>query len=362
MNREAREQIGHGVEQLRHVYTPGVHDPVTFLKALGNIGFGTLGYVASPIGAGLRTLAGKPIEDLTGFPKEYSEFALSLGIPGLGLRPAFPAPTSVPRSVVGRSANDLSPAATVRKSEHDIYDPPMKQQRPFEADYPHEARTDASGRLLETMDGTPITARHVAGRREPGGPDVGLTPTQFEDVVARLTGRRPQRAEPGSTELGDALGVTEYDPGRRAYNVYINRTLNPGDMGRVAGHEMSHVLHETAGAPIPPRAALGELLENYSTLATGREGRRPLTTPYDFRYSDGDVLPELVVEGMRGYATNPNYFKTVAPEAAEWIRGWANANPWIRDVIQFNALTGLLAGGVESRHWPSPPAPVKPSE
>jgi hypothetical protein len=357
MNREAQEQVGHGIEQLKHVYTPGVHDPVTFLKALGNIGFGTLGYVASPISAGLRTFAGKPVEDLTGLPKEYSEFALSLGIPGLGLRSAFPTPTAVPRSVVAKPAGDASPATFLRKSEHDIYDPPMKPPRPFEADYPRGARTDPSGKLLETMDGTPVTAQHVAGRRELGGSDVGLTPTQFEDAIARLTGRPPHKADPGSRELGEAIGITEYNRRRGGYDVYVDRTLNPGDAGRVTGHEMSHVIHETAGAPTPPREALRELVENYNTLATGQEGARPLRTPYDFRYPNSKVLPELVVEGMRGYATNPNYFKTVAPEAAEWIRAWANANPWIKDVIQFNALTGLLAGGVDSRSWPSPSPP-----
>jgi hypothetical protein len=370
MNQEAREQIGHGVEQLKHVYTPGVHDPVTFLKALGNIGFGTLGYVASPISAGLRTIAGKPVEDLTGIPKEYSEFALSLGIPGLGLRPAFRAPTSVPRSVVGRPANDLSPVAIVRKSEHNIHEPPVKPQRPFEADYPYGARTDPSGTLTQTIEGRPVTARYVAGRRELGGPDVGLTPTQFENVITELSGQPPQKVARGSRELPQGIGVTRWiddgqtPPHLRDYRVYIDRHLNPGDMGRVTGHEMSHVVHEKAGAPIPPPAALRELRENYSTLSTGQEGARPLRAPDYFGYPSSEALPELVVEGMRGYATNPNYFKTVAPEAAAWIRAWANANPWIRDVIQFNALTGLLAGGIGSRNWPSPSAspPTMPNE
>ena len=370
MNREAREQVGHGIDQLKHVYTPGVYEPVTFVKALGNIGLGTLGYVASPINAGLRTFAGKPLEDLTGFPKQYTEFALSLGIPGLGLRSAAPAPGAVPGSMAGRFSNDLSPAAIVRKSEHNIHDPLMKPQRPFEADYPYGARTDPSGKLTQTIGGPAVTARYVAGRRELGGPDVGLTPTQFENSITRLTGEPPRKVARGSRQLPQGIGATRWiddgqtPPHLRDYRVYIDRRLNPGDMGRATGHEMNHVVHEIAGAPNPPPAALRELRENYSTLSTGQEGVRPLRGPEYFNYPAEDILPELVVEGMRAYATNPNYFKTVAPEAAKWIREWANANPWIRDVIQFNALTGLLAGGIELRQWPDPSAsaPVQPNE
>jgi hypothetical protein len=108
MNREAQEQVAHGIEQIKGAYEPGVRDPIGFVTGLGNVGLGAVGYVASPISATLRTIAGKPLEETVGIPKEYTEFALSLGIPGLGLRSGFPArpaasPTVVPRDVVPRS-------------------------------------------------------------------------------------------------------------------------------------------------------------------------------------------------------------------------------------------------------------------
>src|SRR4051812_48086093 len=75
MNRESREQMAHGVEQLT---TPTGGDLWESAKAtakgLGNLGAGAAGYVASPIAAGLRTIVGNPIEQTTGIPKEYSEF------------------------------------------------------------------------------------------------------------------------------------------------------------------------------------------------------------------------------------------------------------------------------------------------
>jgi hypothetical protein len=96
MNREASEQVAHGIEQIRQAYHPGVHDPIGFIKGLGNVGLGSYGYVSSPINAALRTIAGRPIEEISGFPKEYTEFGLSLAVPGLGLRAATPARPIVP--------------------------------------------------------------------------------------------------------------------------------------------------------------------------------------------------------------------------------------------------------------------------
>jgi hypothetical protein len=42
---------------------------------------GALGYVASPVDAALRTIVGKPVEDMTGIPKEYTEFATGMALP-----------------------------------------------------------------------------------------------------------------------------------------------------------------------------------------------------------------------------------------------------------------------------------------
>ena len=77
MNREAREKISHGVEQLG---TPGER-----VKGGWNVVTGALDYGMSPINAPIRTIVGKPIEENTGIPKEYTEFATTLALPGIGL-------------------------------------------------------------------------------------------------------------------------------------------------------------------------------------------------------------------------------------------------------------------------------------
>ena len=96
MNQDARRQVGHGVDQIRdsanHSFTSR-ESPDSYLpeglteaaKGIGNTAAGALSYVSSPLSAALRTVVGKPIEENIGIPKEYSEFAASLALPGAGM-------------------------------------------------------------------------------------------------------------------------------------------------------------------------------------------------------------------------------------------------------------------------------------
>jgi hypothetical protein len=80
INKEARQQVSHGVDQL----TAG-NGAWETAKGVGNIAAGTLGYVASPINAAYRSVVGQPIEDVTGVPREIPEFAAQLATPGIGM-------------------------------------------------------------------------------------------------------------------------------------------------------------------------------------------------------------------------------------------------------------------------------------
>jgi hypothetical protein len=88
MNREARDQISRGVDQISNpdsltdLKAHGISDVLT---GAGNVALGTLGYVASPINAAYRSVIGQPVEDVTGIPREYTEFAAQLATPGIGL-------------------------------------------------------------------------------------------------------------------------------------------------------------------------------------------------------------------------------------------------------------------------------------
>lgn len=95
MNKEAREQVSQGLDQL----TAG-NGALEAAKGAGNVALGTLGYVASPINAAYRTVVGQPVEDVTGIPREYTEFAAQLATPGVGFTGKAPAPSIAPTKVL----------------------------------------------------------------------------------------------------------------------------------------------------------------------------------------------------------------------------------------------------------------------
>jgi hypothetical protein len=101
MNRESRDEMSRGAGQIATAMSgeDQMGYPVNRLtegaKGVGNMALGALGYATSPINAALRTVAGKPIEENTGIPKEISETALSF---------VLPVPKAMPRMAnIGRT-------------------------------------------------------------------------------------------------------------------------------------------------------------------------------------------------------------------------------------------------------------------
>lgn len=76
MVKESTEQMSKGVEQIKG------GEP---WKGALNTALGALGYTLAPINAPIRSLVGQPVQDATGIPKEHTEFAAQLLIPGIGL-------------------------------------------------------------------------------------------------------------------------------------------------------------------------------------------------------------------------------------------------------------------------------------
>jgi len=84
------------------------------------------------------------------------------------------------------------------------YKPPVVAARSFEADYPGGALSDGTGTLTQTMDGQPITAPYVVGRREVQQPDIALTPQGVNEISEGLLGTVPA---PGTArEMGGDAG------------------------------------------------------------------------------------------------------------------------------------------------------------
>jgi hypothetical protein len=119
MNKEARDMVSSGADQLvrgfgnaKEASLDGLGDAAI---GAGKVALGSLGYIASPINAAYRSIIGQPVEDTTGIPREYTEFAAQLATPGIGLPGSVRAPApNIPRSapVAPAPVNEIASAAS----------------------------------------------------------------------------------------------------------------------------------------------------------------------------------------------------------------------------------------------------------
>lgn len=100
MRNEALDQASEGIHQAAH---PDVSKGALESNTLWDIGAGAAktaagaaGYVLSPATAAYRSLLGQPVEDITGIPREYTEFAAQLATPYLGITGPKTAPKIPP--------------------------------------------------------------------------------------------------------------------------------------------------------------------------------------------------------------------------------------------------------------------------
>jgi len=255
------------------------------------------------------------------------------------------------------SANlNVSEAArTTAESEHfNLYEPPRKRQRPFAEDYPGDALTDRQGRLRHDIEGRPLRAEFVAGRRLLGKSDERLSPDDIKKALARLNINLDYR-DPSA--FRKRVGGLYYD-----YNslkespfggIAINTKYKSSDQEIFTAHEFGHAIDHFSGwfSDKLTSEEIGELRDVYSDLRGGWKKGVPRKQPEDFGYDVNKVNLELVAEGLRAYMSNPNYFKKVAPKAAATFRAVVNKNPLLKKVIQLNSLgaIGLIGAGTHSQ-------------
>ena len=98
---------------------------------------------------------------------------------------------------------DMMPETLQSRSFYSIK-PPEMPPRPFADDYKGEVLSDGSGTLTHTVDGQPITARHVVGRRTAGKPDTAITPEGVDDISENVLGAVPQAV--AKREMGGDAG------------------------------------------------------------------------------------------------------------------------------------------------------------
>jgi len=79
------QMVGEGVESMAKGAKQFKEGKV--FRGAGNAALGALEYTTAPIQAGIRSAVGRPVEKRTGIPKQYTEFATALALPGYGLAP-----------------------------------------------------------------------------------------------------------------------------------------------------------------------------------------------------------------------------------------------------------------------------------
>ncbi len=251
---------------------------------------------------------------------------------------------------------DASEAARMTAGGEDagMYEPPRKRQRPFAEDYPGDALTDRQGRLRHDIEGRPLRAAFVAGRRLLRKADERLSPDDIKKALAQLNINLDYR-DPRA--FRERIGGEYYDynspKGSPFGDITINTKYKTSDQDIITAHEFGHAIDHFAGwfSDKLTSEEIDELRDVYSDLRGGWKKGAPRKQPEDFNYGVNKVNVELVAEGLRAYMSNPNYFKTVAPKAAATFRAAVNKNTLLKKVIQLNSLgaIGLAGAGIRSQ-------------
>lgn len=233
-----------------------------------------------------------------------------------------------------------------------MYNPPVKPLRPFTADYPAGAPTDATGNLTADIEGRPLTAQYVVGRNMVGGADESLRPQEYDALAQATLGRPADILAP--SRMGGDFGRTYINRAGYPEQIELRADMRPDKAQMVYAHELGHVVDQSAGQ-IPTAGLNDDLKAIFNTLNNPNRARGGLeaaawgkpVTPKTLGYSGEEIPREHLAEAVRAYMADPNYLKTVAPKTAAVIRSAVNAHPTLSKIIQFNAIplaVGSAAG------------------
>jgi len=268
MNREAREQMSAGVTQMMNpdsLTDPKAHGISDVLTGVGKVALGGLGFVSSPVSAAINTVVGKPIEENTGIPAEYTDFATSMALPmpkriprisKLGEDARAPGlvnegPLGVTLSE-GQATGDLSAIQREQAAVRGQSGPPAQRQADRFFDQQRGQLEDARTGIAETLD--------------PAGQRIAETPQAAGELVSeqlqRTAAQRKAdvtaaydkaKAYPGEVQVGAFDGIStriKTDLSSRADPIIIDDKLTP-----FASHAIGDLDTRIANLKIQNRAS-----------------------------------------------------------------------------------------------------------
>ena len=136
-------------------------------------------------------------------------------------------------------------------------------------------------------------------------------------------------------------------------HIGINETLLRADRPRVEAHELGHALDEITGWASSQMETgskeMQQLRMVYGRLRTDDDERWFTRQPEYYGYRKHEIKRELFADGLGIYLSHPNFFKSVAPDAARLIRELVNEHPVLSKIIQFNSVAGVSLIGSSIR-------------
>jgi hypothetical protein len=265
---EGQEQISRGYDQATHpdsLTDPKAHGMSDVLTGVGNMALGTMAMGTSPINAAIHTIAGKPIEQNTGIPSQYTDFAASLALPmpkklprmsRLGEESRTPGlvnegPLGVTLSE-GQATGDLSAIQREQAALRGQSGPPSQQHAERFYDQQRGQLENARTDIAQTLD--------------PAGQRIAETPQAAGEVVSEQMQRTAQQRKAGVTEAYDKAkaypgevhagafegisGKIKTDLSSRAEPIVIDDKLTP-----FASHAIQDIETRVANLKIQNRAS-----------------------------------------------------------------------------------------------------------
>lgn len=216
-------------------------------------------------------------------------------------------------------------------------------------------------------EGRPLYADSViAGIRQPGGPNVPVSPLE-EEVLANVLGNFTR-----VSQLPGANGqVRVRRPGEMGYQwadvpptaPLLDIDVTTSAPGSVLRHEGGHALDywtertQRGAGQMNQKPIPADVLDELEPAS--KEMRPDLwgpDAPRIYQRAEQNIVDyrhrpdELMADGYRYYKEDPEGFKAKYPNAAAYIRAMVNDDPLLSGFVQFNAKTnptvGLLTGAL----------------
>lgn len=273
MQTEARQFMGEGVEQI------GKGGIGNIAIGAGKAALGGVGYAASPITAAYRSVIGQPVENITGIPKEYVEFAAQLATPGLGLTRL---PARAPKAAAPAPVDDISAAA----GRLDI-------------DLPRAVTSDSATvqQVGKVATNVPFAGTPLRAASERAIADLGEAATDARTAFGS--------GSPASAGTVAREGITDFvksGPAKqRVDDLYsaVDNIVNPTVTGDMPATRLlvSGIDARRVNAALPESGATGQLKEALSRGGMNYEGIKDLRTFFG-EMLDGDTpIPQGMSHG-----------------------------------------------------------------